>query len=319
MRAGIDTSLCENIINYNLTMSFHMPNVDSPLVSIIIPCYNQGLYVREAIDSAVGSTYKNIEIIVVNDGSTDETATILASINHPNVQVYSQDNQGVCAARNMAIKKAQGEYILPLDADDLISSHFVEEAVATFSSHESVGIVYSLVEKFGYEVGAFDVPMYSLQAMLLSNMIVCTALFRKKDWELVGGYDPSMRLGLEDWEFWLSIIGLGREVYRVNKLHFFYRQYPQTVANRNKLTSGRTPERIRCYEYVYDKHRKLYQEHSFYSKQCLLCRAGLNVCRKRYILKRCISLLPFKGLKKKLRASLSRACFCAPHAHDCFL
>ena len=122
-----------------------------PKVSIIIPCYNYGQYIDEAVDSVLAQTFQDFEIIIVNDGSTDEfTNKKLENYNKPKTTVYFTKNQGVSAARNYAIEKSSGEYILPLDADDKIHSDYIKEAVDVLEANNEIGIVYCefLVGKF---------------------------------------------------------------------------------------------------------------------------------------------------------------------------
>ena len=119
-------------------------------VSIIIPCYNQGQYVDDAVSSCLAQTYDNIEIIIVNDGSTDKfTNDFLSKYQRPKTKVINKRNEGLAEARNTGINNATGKYILPLDADDKIAPTYVEKAVQIIEQDESVGIVYCLAEYFG--------------------------------------------------------------------------------------------------------------------------------------------------------------------------
>ena len=102
----------------------------NPTVSVVIPCYNQGQYLDEAVESVISQTYQDFEIIIINDGSNDlETIEILKNYQKPKTRIIHTENQGVIAARNRAIEAAQGKYILPLDADDKIGNTYLEEAV----------------------------------------------------------------------------------------------------------------------------------------------------------------------------------------------
>ena len=194
-------------------------------VSVIIPCYNLGEYIHEAIDSVLAQTLRDFEIIVVNDGSTERrTNLILAEINHPKVKVISTDNQGLPRARNNGIAEARGEYILPLDADDKIAPTYLEKATKILDENENVGIVYCRAETFGDENLSWDLPEYELSKILVDNVIFSTAFFRRRDWETTGGYKPTMIYGWEDYEFWMSLIELKREIYRIPESLFFYRK-----------------------------------------------------------------------------------------------
>ena len=124
----------------------------SEKVSIIIPCFNQGKYLSEAIDSSLNQTYSNIEIICVNNFSEDNTYEILQkySKKYPNIKVINLDkNVGLPNARNIAIEHASGKYILPLDSDDKIADTYVEKAVNIIQNNDNIGIVYCEAEKFG--------------------------------------------------------------------------------------------------------------------------------------------------------------------------
>lgn len=194
------------------------------LVSVIIPCYNQGKYLDESVQSVLKSSYENFEVIIVNDGSTDDfTNNLLAHYNKPKCTVITTPNNGLAEARNIGIRIARGFYILPLDADDRISPHYIEEAVQIMENEKGIGIVYSRVKNFGIKNGEWKLPDYSLQRMLCGNIIFCSAFFKKSDWEKVGGYKKEMKYGCQDWEFWLSLIEIGVSVYKIPRIHFYYR------------------------------------------------------------------------------------------------
>jgi glycosyltransferase involved in cell wall biosynthesis len=176
------------------------------------------------VESVLQQTWQDFEIIIVNDGSTDEyTNRLLASYSRPQTRIITIANQGLAQARNTGIAAAQGEYILPLDADDRIGREYLEKAISILDDQPKTGIVYCQAEKFGAESGPWHSADYSLRRMLLGNLIFCSALFRREDWKRTGGYKPEMKAGWEDWDFWLSLLELGREVYRIPDVLFFYR------------------------------------------------------------------------------------------------
>jgi glycosyltransferase involved in cell wall biosynthesis len=195
-----------------------------PKVSVIIPCFNQGPYLGEAVESVLQQTFQDFEILVVDDGSNDpETVRMLEGYERPKTRVMHTDNQGLAAARNNGIREAKGQYILPLDADDKIGSDYLEDAVRILDRHPDIGIVYSEAAYFGVRTGHWHLPEYSTEQMLFQNLIFCSALFRREDWDRVGGYNINMVYGWEDWDFWLSLIHLDVKVYRIPRVHFFYR------------------------------------------------------------------------------------------------
>lgn len=201
-----------------------IPSAKAGRVSIVIPCYNAGECLIEAVQSALDQTYEDVEIIIVDDGSNDErTLEILAEAQWPGATVIRQANGGPSVARNRGVSAATGQYILPLDADDRIHPSYVAKAVAVLKDDAKVGIVYCKAEKFGVEEGVWQLPPYTLNELVIDNVIFCTGLYRKSDWSLVGGYNESLRHGMEDYEFWIKLVHLGREVHQIDELLFFYR------------------------------------------------------------------------------------------------
>lgn len=197
-----------------------------PLISIVIPVYNQAQFLGETFDSVIDSSFPRIEIIIVDDGSTDDSAKVALSLKHKyadKVSVILQENSGPSKARNEGIKIARGKYILPLDADDLISPTYIENAVKVLEENPKVKVVYSEAEKFGNKMGKWKLKLFSLKSIALDNMIFVSAFYRKKDWELVGGYDERMTWGWEDWEFWINMLKSGGEVIKLPETGFFYR------------------------------------------------------------------------------------------------
>jgi len=201
-----------------------------PKVSIVIPCYNHGKFIKDCVFSVLEQTYDNFEIIIVNDGSTDIfTNNLLRNHFEPKIRVIHTANQGLALARNTGIRDARGEYILPLDADDKIGTTYLEKAVSLLDKAPNLGIVYCYAELFGDRSGKFNLPAFSAKNILLDNMIFCSAFFRKTDWEYVGGYNKNMRYGWEDWDFWLSILELNRDVIRIPEVLFFYRTHANSM------------------------------------------------------------------------------------------
>lgn len=197
-------------------------------VSVIIPCYNQGNYIKDAIDSVLNSDYENFEIIVINDGSTDsDTVKILSEISHPKIKIIHQENLGLPVARNNGIKIACGDYILPLDADDKIHAKYIRKAAEILDNNSDIGLVYCDYQTFGSENGLFYVPNYnnSFHKLMVVNNFLVTSMFRKKDFLKVGGYKNEMKDGMEDWEFWITLCEAGIKPYKIPEVMFFYRKY----------------------------------------------------------------------------------------------
>jgi glycosyltransferase involved in cell wall biosynthesis len=197
----------------------------NPLVSIIVPCYKQAQYLDEALQSVLDQTYQNWECIIINDGSPDNTEHVAAKWvkNDSRFNYFYKKNEGVSIARNFGIIHASGQFILPLDADDKLGHDYVSHAIGTFEKEDSLKIVYCKAEKFGHEEGEWALNPFSLYNLSKKNMIFCSALYRKSDWELVGGYDANMVNGLEDWEFWVAMLKDGAKVHCLDIIGFYYR------------------------------------------------------------------------------------------------
>ncbi|MDD4697855.1 MAG: glycosyltransferase family A protein [Fermentimonas sp.] len=198
--------------------------MEQKLVSIIIPAYNAEKYIEEAVKSALASTYSNFEIVIVNDGSTDTTQEIIDTLasQYPAIRSYTQSNAGASAARNHAISKAKGFYILPLDSDNYISPDYVEEAVKVLEAEPDVKLVSCEAKYIGEKSGRWKFKPFSLNLLCRKNLIDNCAMYRKADWEKVGGYCESI-LGREDWDFWLSLFETGGEFVRLPIVGLYYR------------------------------------------------------------------------------------------------
>lgn len=196
-----------------------------PLVSVVIPCYNQAMFLEETIRSVQKSDYQNIEIVMVNDGSTDKTEEVCLSLKnqYPNILYFKQANSGPSVARNFAIKKANGHLILPVDGDDLISPNYISEAVKLFDKDPDVKVVYCEAEKFGAKTGRWNLKPFSLANLAKDNMIFVSAMYRKLDWENCGGYPEDLRWVSEDWVFWISMLKNGGKVIKLPFVGFYYR------------------------------------------------------------------------------------------------
>src|SRR5262249_49500338 len=158
-------------------------------VSVIIPCYNDGQFLIEAVASFERVAPKNCELIVVNDGSTElRTLEILKILADAGYRVANQANQGLSAARNAGISQASGRYIFPLDADNRMRAGFVEAAIEILDSTPEIGIVYGYRQFFGMTTGLDEVGKFDLEEMLMFNYIDAGAVFRREVWADCGGF-----------------------------------------------------------------------------------------------------------------------------------
>ena len=223
-----------------------------PRISVIVPCYNQGQYLDECLQSVLEQTYQNWECIIVNDGSPDNTEEIALqwTVKDSRFQYLKKENGGPSSARNAGIKVAKGEWILPLDGDDKIGKQYLELAENQFDKGYSV--IYCNAEKFGRVNEFWKLPDFSLSELAYHNIIFCSAFFKKSDWVLANGYDTNLIHGLEDWDFWISILKNKGTVYKINKVLFNYRILN---SSRTSNVNGSDYEKKQLtYKYIYKKH-----------------------------------------------------------------
>jgi|SRR5690554_250724 len=227
-----------------------------PVVSIVIPCYNCENCIEESLQSLFNQSYKNIEIIIINDGSKDQSLQIIKKIisDQKNTSLIDQQNQGQSKTRNTGVKKAQGKYLLFLDADDKIDPTFIEKCVDVLETDSEKQIVYALSAYFGAKTGEWKLPEYELKSFLRNNCIPITALIRKNDFEKVGGFDESLTF-FEDWELWLKLIINGGKVHRISETLFFYRQHPEKTSLTNQALRDKmiiSKNKLKIYNKHYD-------------------------------------------------------------------
>jgi glycosyltransferase involved in cell wall biosynthesis len=216
-----------------------------------VPCYNQAVYLPEALQSVLEQTYTNWECIIVNDGSPDNTEEVAKEWMQKDnrIKYKYKPNGGLSSARNAGIEQAKGIYILPLDADDKIANNYIKDAVAVFEKRKAVKVVYCDARLFEGINAKWYLPDFSLSRLAVENPIFCSALFKKEDWERVGGYDTSMHLGFEDWDFWINILKDGGEVFKLPLTGFYYR-----IRKGSMLRSLSLENRKSLRDYISKKH-----------------------------------------------------------------
>lgn len=230
-------------------------------ISVVVPCYNQAQYLSDALQSVFEQSYSNWECIVVNDGSTDNTRDIASEWCNKDsrFRYIEKENGGVADARNKGIRLAKGDWILPLDGDDIIAKDYLKLAVDIILKKPDTGIIYCKANLFGAQEGYWDLPAFNIKELLIKNQIFNCAFFKKEDWERIGGYDTDMVYGREDWEFWINLLKTTqKEVVRLDYIGFFYR-IKETSRNINLFTSK---QHIQDTELkIYDKHRDVYTKY----------------------------------------------------------
>lgn len=233
------------------------------LISVVIPCYNHGQYLVEAVDSVLAQTYSHLEIVIVNDGSTDtNTKNVLNTFDKPKCKVLHTDNQGLSAARNNGIRSSKGEYICCLDADDKYHPEYFSKAIDVFENDtecrygavpawvQFFGSSNSLWKTLGHNVEGFEPFLQGLR-----NNIQSATMFRRRCWEEVGGFDESMTLGYEDWDFWIKMLDFGYKWFCLEEPLIYYRQKEQSMVTRaDQVRSSILKELIENNNTFYTKH-----------------------------------------------------------------
>ncbi len=231
----------------------------APAVSVIMSCYNLGRYVRDAIESVLAQSRQDFEIVVVNDGSTDEeTNRILGALDYPRTTVLATGNRGLPAARNLALAHARGRYVCALDADDRLHPSFFEKTLAVLDSDSGVAFVSTWAECFGLEQWTWRQERCDFPALLAECVVLTAAPVRRSAVEAVGGYDERAYLyGSEDWDLWISLVERG---YRGVVLPEVLFQYRQRQGSMRRIAED-PAIRSRVWRTLLEKHRDSYTRH----------------------------------------------------------
>lgn len=214
------------------------PILSNPLVSIIMANYNYGEYIEEAIQSVLDQTYKNVEIIVVDDGSTDDSVERIKK--YP-VKLIQQENKGVSAARNTGVAQSEGEWLLFLDSDDKLVPTFLEECLQM----PDADVIGTDRREFGLSDKVYRSalnPTYN--DFLRDNQIQISSLVRREVFEAVGGFDPDFKGMYDDWELWIRISKLGYDFRTVPKALFLYRKHGDSLITKAVAQSDELLKRL---------------------------------------------------------------------------
>ncbi|MEL7039063.1 MAG: glycosyltransferase [Cyanobacteria bacterium J06592_8] len=244
---------------------------------MIIPCFNHGKFLLEAIASVEACPDDFSEIIIVNDGSTDPlTLEVMNSLKQKGYFVIDQQNQGIETARNTAIKAAKGKYILPLDSDNKIRKEMILKGVEVLENNPEVGVVFGDIKFFndngkvhtfgipeGYGVAEYlnekewiwRLPDFHLYRMIIMCYLDACAVIRKSAWQECGGYDTKIPVqGFGDWELWLNIAQKGWKFHHLPEVLHDYRFIYDPA-----LKEWHVPEKQKlAKKYIREKHREIF-------------------------------------------------------------
>ena len=204
----------------------------NPLVTIVIPCYKQAEFLTECVESVASQTYSNLEILVVDDGSPDDTAEVAVGLigKHPerSIRLLRKSNGGLSSARNHGIGQSRGKYILPLDNDDKLHPEMVASLVDLLESRPEISIASTDCQNFGGDSRRIQISPLG-PGILQANCLPYCSMYRREVWEANGGYRENMRWGYEDWNFWVSSWAKGLGWAKVAEPLFFYRVKHQSM------------------------------------------------------------------------------------------
>lgn len=215
------------IYRYILTNNFQTKKTTlDNIISVVIPLYNQGLFLRDSLNSILNQTIQNIEVIIIDDGSTDDSLAIARALAQEHsahrITVLTHPNKGKGFTRNRGVSESSGKYVCILDADDMLASTYLEEAVGLLEANPETGWITPLTLQFGrvHQIFYhFDFDMADLLTVCPSPV---SSVFRRELWDEVGGFDQTMT-DREDWEFWIKAAEAGWTSLHTKAPQFLYR------------------------------------------------------------------------------------------------
>lgn len=205
-----------------------MTDAGAILASVVIPCFNSSAFLRETVESVLAQTLTDLEIVLVDDGSTDDTRACIDELiaRHPERAMASSfgPNVGVAGARNRGIGLARGRYILPVDADDLIAPTMAAACAEVLERQPEVAVVFPDREDFGALTGTFASGRFELARLKYFNQLPYASMFRRRVWEATGGYRVNVN-GFDDWDFWIAAAARGFRGHHLPCPHLRHRRH----------------------------------------------------------------------------------------------
>jgi len=224
-----------------------------PAVSVVVPCYNGARFIDQLMATLAGQTFRDFEIIIVDDGSGEETRSRLDGLGSA-VRVIHQANQGPGAARNTGIAAARAEIVLALDCDDQLEPSYLAETVSVLQSAPAdVGFLMTHERMSGLRQG-IEEHYFKFFDQLFVNRVPSCLMMRKEAWRKAGGYDAAMREGYEDWEFTIAMAAAGYRCIEIPKPLFIYR-----VSNEGLLLRLSSKMHAQLWARIRRKHHDLYR------------------------------------------------------------
>lgn len=206
----------------------------TPLVSVVIPCYNHAQFVQETIQSVIDQDYENIELIIIDDGSKDNSVEVIEKMKpacearFKRFEFRHRSNKGLSITLNEALEWCEGSYYFPLASDDIIYASIISKEVSLLEKRKECGMCHAHAESIYSKPNVEDDSTYlhefTFEQLINKNMIYApTVMIRMSILKMLGGFDES--LYMEDWDMWLRILDAGYKIAFVNEILAFYRQH----------------------------------------------------------------------------------------------
>jgi glycosyltransferase involved in cell wall biosynthesis len=224
-------------------------------VTVVITCFDYGAFLTESVESALAQAGGEPQVVVVDDGSTDERTLAELDRLPRRVELVRQANTGVAEARNVGLRRVQTPYALALDADDRLDADALQRLRDPLVAVPKLGFSYGIMRFFGAWEGVMKMPPYDPYRLLYRHNIGSAALIRRELFEDVGGYDSKFT-GYEDWEFWLRALERGWRGRRVEAVTLHYRRHGAT------RHLGARPRYRATFRQLRHKHSALYRRDS---------------------------------------------------------
>lgn len=234
----------------------------NPMVGIVMPCFNMGGYIGEALESLANQTFQDFTLVVVDDASTDQETTALLKTLQPlhGTVVFEKKNLGLSAVRNKYMAAFDTKYVFSFDPDDTLEPTFLEESVRYLEANPDKAAVAVWLKLFGAETGVtkFSEDTAKIPDMLITNNYLGSCVLRKQIFEDIGGYDTSDDFtGAEDYDFWLSALERGWSLGVIPKELFNYRKHRASAS----AASSRAERALIWRDRLITKHLESYQNH----------------------------------------------------------
>jgi glycosyltransferase involved in cell wall biosynthesis len=233
-----------------------------PKVSVIVPCFNLESYLPDALNSVLAQTFPDWECIIVDDGSKDNSCEVAKDyiVKDSRFRLFTQENAGVSFARNRGVRESGGEYLLFLDADDILLPDYMAKAVAILDRDQSIKVVSGQAQQFGKGVHTrkMTLPPFSMEQLIAQNCLYVTSFVRREVFDTAGGFCKDFPFGWEDWDFWLSALKEDGDAIVLPEIVFRYRQRKDS-RNRDFSTEDIRQMRRR----IWERHKELYARYFF--------------------------------------------------------